>query len=227
MAGPAGATVSLSEAPQPKTFLSDLESSYPGFLDIYRSHVREARFEDEPSRHVHFGALKLRLVSVRQLLDPTRSLDSDRRESLIQAFLVGDFHRAQKTLPKTEDRKRVGGARKIDFLSGPGEDALKNEMTKLASSVSDSQFLRDVKASEDKEMRRMIEDVEALAHDQLSALINKTVKKMTPAVLKIQQEQCEKSLKHQIESEERSLLSDALREFIRDINAQSAGKHDS
>jgi hypothetical protein len=150
------------------------------------------------------------------------------RADIIQAVLAGDFNRAQQILPKTEDKKRFVGARVIgSFFSGSGEDSLKNDMTNLAASVPDSQFLRDIKASEDKEMRRMIEDVEALAHDQLSVSINETVKKMTPAVLKIQQEQCERSLQHQMESEERSLLSDTLREFIRDINAQSVGKHDS
>ncbi|KAI0250873.1 hypothetical protein BJV78DRAFT_1393001 [Lactifluus subvellereus] len=208
--------------------LSDLESLYPAFRSIYESHVRKARFDDVPKRDRHFELLKLRLVSIRHLLEKTPTLSPEIRADLTRTILFeGDLYRAQQILPNLKTDKNWGARVVGSLFSSPGGDFSERDMKNMAANVSDSQFLLDMKTVEEEEMRSAIEEVEALAHNQLAVSIDETVKAMTRAVLAMQQEHCERSIQHQIESEERGSLSDTLSEFIRDINARSAGQHDS
>jgi hypothetical protein len=97
----------------------------------------------------------------------------------------------------------------------------------LAASVSDSQFLLDIKKIGDEEMRTVIEQVENLVYEQLGYSIDKAVEAMTRVVLDMQKKRCRKSMQQKIESEKKKLLKVALTVFIRDINALSVGRRDS
>ncbi|KAI9444051.1 hypothetical protein H4582DRAFT_1918933 [Lactarius indigo] len=181
--------------------LSDLESIYPDFQSVYQKHVQNARFGIALRRDSYFENRKLRLVAVRHLLDKNQNLPSQTRSELIQALLKGDFYRAQHLLSKTDGKKRAdpGGWSVGNIFSGGSGDFLGRDMRMLAGSITDSQFLLDMKA----------------------------VKAMTRNVLAMQQEYCTRSIQHEIESEERKSLNDALVAFIRDVNAQSSGRQDS
>jgi hypothetical protein len=212
--------------------ISDLESLYPDFQSTYQTHMDSAGFDNVLQRNSYFAAWKLRLISIRSLLEEHRSLHPEMRSDLIQKIVLeGNFWHAQQILSKLEDKKspnvgrRGTGAR----FHGPigSEDTLKREMKKLAASVSDSQFLLDIKKIGDKEMRTVIECVENLMYEQIRYSIDKAVEAMTPVVLDMQKKRCREAMRHKIESEEKRLLNGALTEFIRDINALSVGRRDS
>ena len=166
---------------------------------------------------------------MRHLLDKHRNLPSQTCSELIQALLKGDFYRAQHLLSKTDGKKRAdsGGWGVGNLFSGGSGDFLNRDMRMLAGSISDSQFLLDMKATTDTETRSAIQEIEALAHAQLASAIDAAVKAMTRNVLAMQQEYCTRSIQHEMESEERKSLNNALTEFIRDVNAQSSGQRDS
>ena len=194
-----------SSFPSDSLQLSDLESLYHDFRSIYHRHVQTARFGVTLRRDPYFENRKLRLVAVRYLLDKHRNLPSQTRSELIQALIKGDFYRAENLLSKTDGKKRADSSSAgwgSLFSAGPG-DFLNRDMRMLASSISDSQFLLDMKGITDPETRSTIQEIEGLAHAQLASAIDATVNAMTRNVLAMQQEYCTRSIQHEMESEER------------------------
>jgi hypothetical protein len=74
------------------------ESLYTGFRKIYQKHFDDARFDTTLRLEPRFESQKLRLLSVRYLLEKNQHLDPDARADLIRTILVeGNFRRAQQT----------------------------------------------------------------------------------------------------------------------------------
>jgi hypothetical protein len=212
--------------------LSDLESLYQNFPSIYQTHIQKARFDNVLQRNSYFMSRKLRLISIRSILEKYRPLHPEMRNDLIRSVLFeGNFGRAQQILTKVEDKKLSNaGTRGIGSRfhgSGSSEDTLKREMKNLANSVSDSQFLLDIKNIGDKEIRTVIEQVDDLVYEQLGSSIDKMEKAMIPVVLDMQRQRCGRSMQHEVESQEKNLLRGALTELVRDVNALSVGRGDS
>jgi hypothetical protein len=212
--------------------LSELEALYPTFRNTYQTHIQKAGFDNVLQRNSYFASRKLRLISIRSILDKNRLLLPEMRNDLIRSVLFeGNFGHAQQILTKVEEKKlSITGARGIGSrIHGPGgsEDTLKKDMKNLAASISNSQFLRDIKNIGDKEMQTVIEQVDDLVYEQLGSSIDKIIKTMTPVVLDMQQQRCWRSMQDEVESQERNLLKGVLTEFIRDINAHSAGWGDT
>ncbi len=160
------------------------------------------------------------------------SLGSCAYSELIHDVLVeGDFRLVQQTLSRTDEKKRAGtsvwGARSLFSASGSSEDPLEKEMKTLAARVPDAQFLLMMKSEGNKELRPMMDEVDALAHTQLATSINAVVKTMALAVSAMQQEHCERAVQHEMDSEERKSRSKVLAKFIQEINGQAAGRQDS
>jgi hypothetical protein len=104
---------------------------------------------------------------------------------------------------------------------------LEREMKALAPQYPDSEFFM-MEGVEDDDLRSAIEELEDLAHEQLASSIDKTVEITVRAVLKMQQEHCEKSVQDEMEDEEGKSRSHALVKFIQDINAPPPiGRRDS
>lgn len=214
--------------------LSDLDSLYPGFRTVYQKHLYDARFDLVLRRDPGFESRKLRLLTVKYLLEKNQGLDTRVRAELIHDVLVeGDFRLVQQKLSSTYEKKRAGpsvwgaSARSLFSASDSSEDPLEKEMRTLAARVPDAQFLLMMKSEGDKELRPVIDEVDALAHTQLATSINVVVKTMALAVSAMQQEHCERAVQHEMDSEERKSQSNVLAKFIQDINAQAAGRHDS
>lgn len=208
--------------------LSDLESLYPDFRSVYHRHIQNARFSVALRRDSYFEHRKLRMVAVRHLLDKHPNLPTETRSELIQALLKGDFYRAQHLLSKTDGKKSAdSGNWGVGNLFGGSGDNLNRDMRVLAGNTSDSQFLLDMNGITDTETRSAIQEIEALAHAQLASAVDATVKAMTRNVLAMQLDYCTRSIQHEMESEGRKSLNNALAEFIRDVNAQSSGRRDS
>lgn len=212
--------------------ISELESLYHNFQSTYQTHMQKAGFDKVLQRNSYFVTWKLRLISIQTLLDKHRPLHPEMRSDLIQKILFEEnFWHAQQILTRLEDKKplNVGMRGTGSRFHGPigSEDALKTEMKKLAASVSDSQFLHDMKKIGDKEMQTVIEQVENLVYDHLGYSIDKAVAGITRVVLDMQKKQCQKSTQQKVESEGKKLLKAALITFIRDINALSVGRRDS
>jgi hypothetical protein len=93
---------------------------------------------------------------------------------------------------------------------------------KALNDISDSDFLRELEGMQDQGLSTPIHDVMVLVHAYLSSLIDATVNTMTYAVLQMQQEECKKSVRHEIETEEKKALDDILVKFIRDVNLKTA-----
>src|SRR5712675_567393 len=129
--------------------LSDLESLYPGFRTVYQRHLDHARFDTTLRLDPRFESLKLRLITVRYLLEKNPDLDAGARADLIRTVLLeGNFRRAQQTFPRsgTDEKKwstpnaLVAVGALFSTSSGPGE-SLEKEMRTLAAKVPDSHFL--------------------------------------------------------------------------------------
>ena len=207
--------------------LADLESLYPDFRSVYHRHIQNARFSVALRRDPDFENRKLRMVSVKHLLDKHRNLPMETRAILIQTLLKGDFHRARNMLPKTDGKKSADSGGWGSLFSGGSGQNLDRDMRMLAGNISDSQFLLDLNGISDKETRSAIQEIEALAHARLASTIDATVKAMTRNVLAMQLDSCTRSMQHEIESEGRKSLNTTLANFIRDVNAQSFGRRDS
>ena len=213
--------------------IDNIRLIYPDFDSIYQKHL-EKKFNSIKGSDFKF--LKERLLLVQHLLGKHRELDPEKRAELIQAlFLEGSLNEAQKLLPNPEKKKEYGLMTKSLRILQPlfggqsmePEEELKREMKKIASAISDSEFLLGLKSIETEDLRPAILEAEALAHTSLSSSIDDTVTKMTHAVLHMQQDSCKKAVQKEIRTEEARALKGVLVDFIRDLNAKSAGRKKS
>jgi len=206
---------------------------YHGFDIIYRRDVEDAKFG--VVKGPKFKSLKKRLAFVHHLLKEHRDLGPGMRTELIRAvFSEDDLHHVQQLISKSDKNKEFGKTSWLPTFAavplwskGTDEESLQKEMKKIANGISDSEFLVEMKGIEDKDLEAPIQEAEVLAHTQLSSSINATVNKMTHAVLRMQQEECNKIIQHRIGTEQREVLGSALVNFIRDINKNAAGRRTS
>jgi len=204
---------------------------YPEFLDTYRKFFQGARFDTALRRNGDFDAWKLCLVSVQHLKEHNKHLRPERRADLIKSLLRGDFDHAQQLL--SDDKK---SATMLGFLfsvfstrlpSPSGSESLKEEMKGFAAQLCDSQFLLQLKSLDDKELLPIIQNIETIAHSLLSSLIDETVESMAHEMAAMQQEHCRSAILDGLRIEYMKLRNKVLVEFIRKLNAQSAGRQDS
>jgi hypothetical protein len=171
------------------------------------------------------------LVSVRHLLGKHQHLRPGKRTDLIQSLLEGDFNYAQRLLSNDKKSPTVMGSvvTAVGALlpSLSSAESLKKEMKVLAAQQSDSQFLLELKGVDNKELLSMIQDIETLVHSLHSSLIDKTVGAMTHTVVAMQQEHRKRAIQDELKNEEMKLRNEALVEFIRELNVQSARRQDS
>ena len=212
--------------------LSDLGASYPDFQKICRSHIQAAKFGTILRRDTDFSDRKLRLVSVQHLLEKHPRLRPERRTQLVQSLLRGDFDSAQLTLQGQESKRFSSVLTLVTspfsfFYPSPRDGgSLKREMKSLSARISDSQFLTKMKYVDDEVLRPMIQEIEILTHSLLSSVIDTTSGTMAREVVAMQHEAFRRNLQHEIESGERRLQSEALKEFIRKLNTLSARRGD-
>lgn len=212
--------------------VDDLRLVYSGFDGIYRKHV-ENKFDS--IKGPDFKSLKERLVILRHLLGKNPALDPEKRAEINRALLSeGNIHDAHKLVPNSDKKKEPGLLAKAwRILSGgqssaeSEEEALKRDMKKIANTLSDSEFLLGLKSIDIEDLQPAIQEAETLAHTSLSSSIDATVKKITHDVLRMQQDSCEAEIRKEIHAKETRALSDALLNFIRDLNAKSAGRKNS
>jgi hypothetical protein len=182
-----------------------------------------------------FQSLKKRLIATRHLLKKYPELAPGKRTELIQAVLSeGGLQRARQIFPKPDKNDQSGYTSVLSkvtgFFSGSketDEESLRKEVEKITRGVSDSKFLLQLKDEDVKDLEAPIQAAVDLACGQLSSSIDKAVKKMTLAVLQMQQEECKRLMRHKIETEERKVLDGLLVNFIQDINKVSAGRRTS
>ncbi|KAI9460720.1 hypothetical protein F5148DRAFT_255942 [Russula earlei] len=208
--------------------LSDLDSLYPDFRTVYSKYFDDARFNTALGLDPRFESLKVRLISVLYLVEKNQHMTTESRAELIEAVLLeGNFRRAQRALSRTVEEKRLGSIARSPLSTAAGSEDLEKEMRTLAARYPDTQFLLMLKSRRNETLRPVIEEVEALAHTQLTSSIDAVVKAMVHAVLATHQVYRERSVQHEIESEERTSCAKLLVEFIQDINSLAAGRHDS
>lgn len=213
--------------------LSDLQTLYPDFQEIYQRHFRNAKFDNVLRRDLEFEAWKLRLISLRHLLGKHHSLRPEARAGLVRSLLRGDFTRAQRIL--SDEKKTssmltlvVTAVNSLLPSSSPsGSESLKREMKVLSARIPDSQFLLELKDFEDEDLRPTIQIIEDLARSLLLSSIDATVRAMTHSVVAMQQEACRRSLQHEIDSEKTKLQNETLIALIRELNAQSVRRKNS
>jgi hypothetical protein len=214
------------------TRVNDLRRLYSNFDNLYRRHVEKAKFDVVTAPE--FRSLKHRLTFVLHHLNERPQLGSRKRTELIQALLSVDdpCHAGEVLLKFDKDKEPVKSSwlptarGVIRWFKGTNESPRKEER-KITSNVSDSDFLRELKGMQDKDLAVPIHEATALAHTHLSSLIGVTVNKMTHQVLQMQQEGCKRRVRHEIETEERRALDRELVNFIRDVNRNSAGRRSS
>jgi hypothetical protein len=172
---------------------------------------------------------------VRHILKDHQELSPGKRSELIQALLSEDnLCHAQQVIAKSDKCNDSGKTSLflkltsiLTWSSGPGtdEESLQKEMKKIANGVSDSDFLLEVSGIEDKDLKAPTQEAVTLAHAQLSSSIDSTVKKLTHAVLRMQQAESDKRLQHnEVEVEQSKELGNVLVNFIRNVNKAFAGR---
>lgn len=217
----------------PELTVDDLRILYRDFDSVYRRHVDEVRFD--VVKGSEFTTSKKRLIAVCHLLEKYPELTPGKRTELIQAVLSEDnLQHAQQVFPKSDRDNQSGKATLFSKLVGlfsvpkeTDEDSLRKELKKKTSGVSDSNFLLQLKGIDNEDLEAPIRTAVDLACGQLSYSIDSAVKKMTHAVLRMQQEECQRSIQREIETEERKVLSSILADFIQVINKVSAGRRPS
>jgi hypothetical protein len=218
------------------TRVDDLRQLYRDFNWIYKRHVDDARF-DVIKGH-EFKSLKERLIAVRHLLEKHPEVGPGKRAELIQAVLSEDnLQRAQQIFPKSDKNNLSGKTSSpswwstfTGFFSGSketDEEMLRADVKKITSSISNSDFLLQLEGVDDKDLEAAIRVAVDLACSQLSSSIDTTVKKMTHAVLRMQEDECKRSMQREIETEERKELGGKLSDFIHAINEVSARRRTS
>lgn len=214
-------------------WLSDLKASFPDFQEIYRSHFQRAKFDNILRRHTDLETRKLRLFSVKHLLEKHPRLRPERRTQLVQSLLTGDFDSAQSILREPKWHSPISSLLTSTlnaFLPPPSDggtsESLKKEMKSLVAQISDSEFLLKMKDVNDEVLQPMIQELEILFLSLLSSIIDTTAGTMAHAVVAKQLEILQRKLQDQIESEERRLQAEELVVFIRKLNTLSAGRRD-
>jgi hypothetical protein len=218
------------------TRVDDLRQVYRKFNDIYQHHVQVAEFHT--LKGAEFKSLKECLIFVSYLLKKNPDLPSDKRTKFIRAFLIEDNLRRTRHLhPENDINNEPGKSPPLSMFSrivglfsgstGTDEESLRKELKKITSGVTDSDFLVQLKGIADKDLEAPIRRVVDLACTQLSILIDTAVNKMTHAVLRMQQEECKRSVQRRVEAEEKGALRSVLSKFIGDVNKISARRENS
>ena len=188
---------------------------------IYKRHVDDARF-DVIKGH-EFKSLKERLIAVRYLGEIHRT-------ELIQRFFSeNNNQRTQPMFPRFGKTSSLWSTYS-GFPSRSNEiyeESLRADVREEISSISDSSFLLQLKGVDDKKLEAPIKEAMDLACIQLSSSIERTVKKMACAVLRMQQDECKRLVRHDIETEERKVLDGKLADFIQAINQVFHGRRPS
>jgi hypothetical protein len=211
-----------------------LRQVYPDFNRIYYRSVNEAKFDVVKGQE--FQSLKERLITVLHLLEKHPQVGPGKRAELIQAVLSEDnIRRAQRIFPPKSDKTNQSGKTSslwsivVGLFSGSketDEESLRSDVKKKKS-VSDSDFLLQLKRVDDKDLEAAIQMAVDLACTQLSSSIDAAVKKMTHRVLQMQQDECKKCMQREIEAEERKEVGGKLADFIHAINEVSARRRTS
>lgn len=219
------------------TRVDDLRQVYRDFNGIYKRHVDDARFDIIKGHE--FKSLKERLIAVRHLLEKHPEVGPGKRAELIQTVLSEDnFQRAQQIFPKSDKNTNQSGKTSspswwstfTGFFSGSketDEEMLRADLKKITSSISDSNFLLQLEGVDDRDLEAAIRVAVDLACSELSSLTDTTVKKMAHAVLRMQEDECKRSMQREIETEERKELGGKLSDFIHAINEVSARRRTS
>jgi hypothetical protein len=208
--------------------VDELRRSYPDFGNIYHRHFDEAKFS--VVKATEFRSLKERLLFVRHHLKERPQLDPSKRTELIQAlFQEDDLRRARKVLLKSDKNKDKSSwfLKAVGMFAGlksTDEESLRRDARKISSTISDSDFLRELKVIQDEDLVALVQAAMAHAHTYLSSLIDVTVKKMTQAVLHMQYVEGKRKVRREVETEESKALDDIRVNFIRDINQSSSGE---
>jgi hypothetical protein len=216
--------------PEP-TRVDFLRQVYRDFNGIYERHVDDAKFD--VVKGPEFKSLKERLIAVRHLLEKHPEVGPGKRAELIQAVLSEDnLQRAQQIFPKPEKNNQSSSlwSTFTGLFSGSkatDEESLRTDVKKITSSVSDSNFLLQLKGVDDKDLEAAIQVAVDLACSQLSSSIDTAVKKMTHAVMRMQEDECKRSVQRKVETEERKELSGRLADFIHTVNEVSARRRTS
>jgi hypothetical protein len=198
---------------------------------IYKRHVDDAKFDI--IKGPEFKSLKERLIVVRHLLEKHPEVGPGKRAELIQAVLSEDnLQRAQQIFPNS-DRNNLNQSGKTPSLwstftglllgsKATDEESLRTDVKKITSCTSDSNFLLQLKGVDDRDLEAAIQVAVDLACMQLASSIDTAVKKMTYAVLRMQVDECIRSMQREIEMEEQKELGGTLAGFIHAINEVSA-----
>lgn len=212
--------------------LPNIRAQYPKFESLFQEFLNDARFKVVSERSQKFNALKLDVISFWYLEKKQKTLHPTTRSIWAMALLFD--HKVEFASQFLRDTQQNAGVpdivtRFFSHWASYGEnDNFKNQMKTAAANLPDSQFLQQL--TDDIDFQHAIQNAKALAHEDLSHLIDTVINNMTQAVLEMQQDHDTRIAQVEVDNEERKALNDTVVEFICEINTesgQSAGQRNS
>lgn len=196
------------------------------------SHIREADFR-RCLKASDFQFKKKRMIFIRllnssskdikrQTVDPTRSVvdavlsqqDEESTLAILEAFDKDD----------NGSRSRLRGL----FRSSGGEEGLWECASRNALSVSDSQFLSELKAIPvDHYLHEAVDEVENAAYTSLTKLADALVSKLSQLILLTQKKECDKRVQREADSDEAREVQRLWSEFVHQIEDVSTQRSTS
>jgi hypothetical protein len=184
-----------------------------------------------------FKIKKGHILTLKYLLENTNGLDRDQIRNLVDAVLIRRDLQSVLGLLKIARRKDKGSAsgsvnsakepRKIPFgtakRSEPTrEEAMWREANNAAASVSDSDFLLQLRAAPVHEcLHDAIVDAEETAYAYLRNLIESLVDDIGKQIFSIQKEECDRQILRDVTSGEDKELGILRSEFVHHIEDSS------
>ena len=218
--------------------LQDVFRIYPKAEQTFRGNVRAANL-GKGIRASEFQIKKERILILHNLLMNTNGLDRDQTQSLADAVLIRRDRRAILDLLKSfvnSDKSGASsgivntarelfssGSRRIGSLTGRGtkptkEDALWRGANNFAGSVSDSDFLTQLKAANlDECLRDAAAEAEETAYTCLTTVVESLVSGIGQQILSTQKEECDKQIQREVGSAEERELGILRSDFVRQI----------
>ncbi|KIJ64834.1 hypothetical protein HYDPIDRAFT_111462 [Hydnomerulius pinastri MD-312] len=241
---PANAGERTTDSPEP---LATVVSLYPKVGEHVYQQLQSASLSVIADKE--FKTAKERICIVKQLLPRSKQLDKQKRKQLLNAAFAGELSQVKDALQAIATRARSTGTKqKTSFIPSSWKissawnwltssdtdadvvDRIIKEANQAVLHTTDSQFLTDLEHDVQRlpGVKDLAADAQRRAYEYLEPHIARLVKKLVPAVQKIQEDECNMRIKREHasreEQEQRRLRVNLIRR-LNELSKQTPHSH--